>query len=85
MSFLFNSLDKNLGEKDFQHLSQEFDSEVLELVGKKKDFIPMNTCVILQSLKNKYLPNTSFIVHWVVKELLMKSINMFPDFGINLE
>ena len=50
--FLSSSLDRlarNLGKNEFKHLSQEFDSEVLDLVKKKKGFYPLNIYVNLKS------------------------------------
>ena len=41
----------NLGENNFKHLSQQFETEVLNIF-KQRDFITKNTCVILKSLTN---------------------------------
>ena len=59
LSSSFHSLDKNWDQDDFKYLSQEFDNNVLDLV---KDFILMNICVILKSLKNINQARKSFIV-----------------------
>ena len=44
------------------YLSQEFDSEVLDLV-KKKYFIPINIILDLKTVKKNCQTKTSFIVH----------------------
>ena len=69
LSSSLNSLVKNLGENDFKHLCQEFDSEVLDLV-KQEGFYPYEYmyCMILKSLMKYCLAKTSFIVHYVVNE-----------------
>ena len=46
LSSLLDSLVKHLDENDFKHLSQKFDSEVLDLVKQKKYFIPLNICLV---------------------------------------
>ena len=48
--------------RPLKYLSQEFDNNVLDLF-KKKDFILMNTWVILESLKKNYLAKKCFIAH----------------------
>ena len=55
--FLSSSLDRlarNLGKNEFKHLSQEFDSEVLDLV-KKKGILSLKYICEFEKL-NKTLP-----------------------------
>ena len=41
LSFFLDSLVKNSSVNDFKHLSQEFDSEVLDLVKNKKRILSL--------------------------------------------
>ena len=63
LSSSLGSLVKNLGQIDFKHLSQEIDSEVLDLVKKSPEFISMNICMISDSLMKYCLAKSSFTVH----------------------
>ena len=54
-----DSLVKNLGEIDFKHLSQEFDSEVLDLV-KQKRFYPYEYVSSFEKFIEKLLDKNEF-------------------------
>ena len=75
---------KNSGKDDFKYLSQEFDSDVLDLV-KEKDFIFMSVWVVLKILKKNYQAKKSFMARWKVKKLVINRMNMFLRFRIDLK
>ena len=81
LSFSIDSWVKNLVDKDCNHLSQEFDSEVLDLV-KQKWFYSYEHMCILKIITKHCLTETSFVFHLVGKELVTKSINLFSKFRI---
>ena len=56
----------------------------IDLVKKKKGFFSCKYASCYKKFKNG-LSKTSSIVHYVVKELVTKCINMLSKFGINLE
>ena len=50
LSFLFNSLVRNLNKDDFKYLSQEFDNNVLDLV-KQRGFYPYEYIINFEKFK----------------------------------
>ena len=58
LSSSLNNLVKNLGKDYFKNLSQEFDSDVLDLV-KQKGFYPYE---YMRSLKKNFQAKKSFMV-----------------------
>ena len=50
LSFLFNSLVRNLNKDDFKYLSQEFDNNVLDLV-KQRGFYPYEYIINFKKFK----------------------------------
>ena len=85
--FLSSSLDslvKKLNKDDIKYLSQEFDSSVVNPVKQKKIYPDVYTSG-LKSLKKNYQAKKSFIVHWPVKKLVIKNMNMFLRFGLNFK
>ena len=87
IQFLSSSLDslvKNLNENDFKYLSQEFGSNVLDLV-KQKGLYPNEYRVIFKSLRKVYQAKKSFIVHWLIEKSVTKNMNMFLMFGKKLK
>ena len=63
--FLNNSSDnlvKRLGENDFYHPSQEFNTKILDLL-TKKDFYLITTGIALKNSKKAYPAKINFIIH----------------------
>lgn len=75
---------KKIGENDFYHVSQKFESNVWDLV-KKNWFFPMVIGIALKNLKNVYLPKANFIIHWLIAQFVIKVMSMFLTFGKHLE
>ena len=50
LSFLLNSLVRNLNKDDFKYLSQEFDNNVLDLV-KQRGFYPYEYIINFEKFK----------------------------------
>ena len=66
---MLDSLDKNLCADDFNYLSQEFDSKVLDLV-KQKRFCDYNIWVTLHNLNKNCLAKKGLVVCWQVIKLV---------------
>ena len=62
LSSSLDSLVKNLDKDDFKYLSQEFDSEVLDLV-KQKGFYPYEDISSFEKIKEKLPSKEKFIVN----------------------
>ena len=62
LSSSLDSLVKNLGENGFKHLSQEFDSEALDLVRQKWFHLYEYKCDFEKFLVN-FVAKMSFTVH----------------------
>lgn len=75
---------KKIGENDFYHVSQKFESNVWDLV-KKNWFFPIDIGIALKNLKNVYLPKANFIIHWLIAQFVIKVMSMFLTFGKHLE
>ena len=84
MLFMKSSLDKlvkNLSNKDFKHLSEEFSGEKLELV-KKKDIYPYEYLNSFKKFKETNLPDTDkFFSSLKTVELAKKNIKEPVMFG----
>ena len=84
LSSSLNSLVKNFGENKFKHLSQDFDSELLDLV-KQKDFYSYESISSFENVKEKLPSEHKFYSLLNEKELVINSINMLSKSGINLK
>ena len=73
-----------MGEDDFKYLSQECDTNVLKLV-KQKEFYPYVYISGFENLKQNLQEKESLIVRWQVKQLVIKSMNLFLRFGIHFK
>ena len=62
LSSSLDSLVKNLDKDDFKYLSQEFDSEVLDLV-KQKGFYPYEDISSFENIKEKLPSKEKFTVN----------------------
>ena len=84
--FLNNSLDslvKNVGNNDFYHLSKELNANVLDL-HKKKGFGTVLTMIIgklLRKSKKDYPAKINLVIHSLIMQLVIKTMNMFLKFG----
>ena len=81
--FLNNSLDnlvKNLRENNFYHLSNDFNTNELDLV-QKKGFFPNEYWHSFKNFREGLLAKISFIIHWLIVKLVIKIMNMFLTFG----
>ena len=63
LSFPLDDLVESLGKVDFNYLSQELDSNVLDLV-EQKGLYPLSLWVISKSLKKGWQAKKSFTVLW---------------------
>ena len=62
-----DSLVRNLGKDNLKYLSQEFNSNILDLVKKgKSDIILMIIWVVLKILEENFQAKKSFMVLWRV-------------------
>ena len=61
LGFSLNSLVKNLGKDDFKYLSQEFNSNILDLANQK-GFYPYEYMSHFEELKEELPSKKSFIV-----------------------
>ena len=84
LSSLLDSLVKNLSKDNFKYLSQEFGSDVLDLV-KQKGFYPYEYMSSFEKLKKDFQAKKSFIVRKKVIKLVIKSMSMHLKFGTHLK
>ena len=84
LSFSSDILVKNLGENHFKYLSQEFDTEVLDLV-QQNGFYSYKYMYDFETFNETLPRKKSFIVYQVRKELITKSINAFSKLRIILK
>ena len=80
----FHRYIKNLNKDDFKYLSQEFDSNVLDLV-KKKGFYPSEYMTDFEKFKEKLPSKEKFYSSLTGKKLMTKNMIMFLRFGTNLK
>ena len=59
---------------------QSFHGKLFESV-KQKEFYPYDYMNIFEKFKKGCLKETNSIVYWLVKELVVKTMNMFLKFG----
>ena len=59
LNYSLNKLVKNLDEKNFYHLNQEFNANVLDLL-KKKGFFSLTNGIALINSGKAYLAKTKF-------------------------
>ena len=81
--FLNNSLEnlfKNLGDNGFYYRGQEFNANVLDLL-KKTGFFLITTAIVLKNSKNAYLAKINFVIHWLIVQLMITTMNIFLIFG----
>ena len=57
-----HNLVKNLGNNNFYHLNQEFNTKALDLL-QKKGFFPMIFGIVLKSSMNDYPTKINFIIY----------------------
>ena len=60
---MFDNLVKNLGKDDFNYVSKELDSKVLDFV-KQKDFVSMIKWMVLKNVKKDWIFKVLQFVHW---------------------
>ena len=73
-----------MSEGDFKYLSQEFDTNVLDLV-KQNAFYPYEYMSDFESVKDNSQAKKSFIVPWPVKKWVINYMNMFLRFRIHFK
>ena len=77
--FLSSSLDsfvKNLDKDDFKHLSQDFDSDLFDLV-KQKGFYPYECMSSFEKFKYQLPIKEKFYSSFTGKKIVIKSISIF--------
>ena len=85
--FLSSSLDsllKNLNKADFKYLSQESDTNILDLV-KQKGFYLCESMNNFEKFKEELPSDEKFYSFLTSKKLVIKSMNIFLRFRINLK
>ena len=85
--FLSSSLDgllKNLNKADFKYLSQESDTNILDLV-KQKGFYLYEYMNDFEKFKEELPSDEKFYSFLTSKKLVIKSMNIFLRFRINLK
>ena len=81
ISSLLDSLAENLGKKDLEYLSQEFDTFVLDLVEQK--VLYLYECMSdFKKFKEKLPSKEKFYSSLTNKKLVIMDMNMFLKFGI---
>ena len=83
LSSLLDSFVRNLSKDDFRYCSQEFDTNVLDLV-QQEEFYTYHFMSGFDKFKEKF-PRKVFIVSWAVKRLVIKNMNMLLRFGIHFK
>ena len=83
LSSLLDSFISNLSKDDFKYCSQEFDTNVLDLV-QQEEFYTYQFMSGFDKFKEKF-PRKVFIVSWAVKKLVIKNMNMLLRFRIHFK
>ena len=83
LSSSFESLVKDLDNADFNHLVEEFDSNVLGLV-KEKGFYAYEYMRGFEKFKEQLSKKENFY-SLTGKKIVIKSMGMFLRYGINLK
>ena len=73
-----------MSKDDSKHLNQEFDNKVLDLL-KQKRFYSYEYMSGLENIKEELLNKEKLYSLLTRKKLLIKYINMFLRFGIDLK
>ena len=85
--FLSSSLDslvRNFNKDDFKYLGQKFDTNVLDLV-KKKRFYPFEYMITFEKFEEKLPSNEKFYISLTGEKLMTINMIIFLRFGTNLK
>ena len=80
MNCSLDKLDKNLNDKNFKYLSEEFSDEQLQLV-KEKRIYPYECMNSFKRFNEDELPNKSFLVHYKIVASMKRNIKKLSMFG----